>query len=97
VTDKSVFRSQGTDISQSNIACRRSYLEADTYIGISTDGRGVFNHENGGRTYAGQCRDGHACGLGVFTGSSGDKEFAEHCPDEQDDGRHLCCFSYGLT
>jgi hypothetical protein len=62
-----------------------------TYHGISVFGRGVFtNDENGGIwTYAGQCKDGYACGLGVLTWSNGFKQYAEHGPDGQYDGRYL--------
>ncbi len=65
--------------------------DGDTFHGISVFGRGVFTHEdeNGRATYAGQCRDGHACGLGVLTYSDGYKEYAEHGPDGQCDGRCL--------
>ena len=38
-----------------------------TYHGISVFGRGVFTEEDGRWTYAGQHRDGYACGLGVLT------------------------------
>ena len=48
----------------------------DTYHGISVFGRGVFTKY--GHTYAGQHRDGYACGLGVATYRNGDKEYAEH-------------------
>jgi hypothetical protein len=62
----------------------------DTFHGISVFGRGVFTDDKwGGRTYAGQCKDGHACGLGVFTWSRGSKDYAEHGPDGKYDGRHL--------
>ena len=73
----------------------------DTFHGISVFGRGVFTNDEYGTTYAGQCMDGYACGLGVATyfddgsdgdsddGSDGDKEYAEHGPDGQWDGR---CF-----
>ena len=62
----------------------------DTFHGISVDGRGVFtNDQYGGRTYAGQHRDGYACGLGVTTWSNGSKQYAEHGPDGQFDGRYL--------
>jgi hypothetical protein len=62
----------------------------DTYHGISVFGRGVFtNDEYGRRTYAGQCKDGHACGLGVATWSDGVKVYAEHGPDGKFDGRWL--------
>ena len=63
----------------------------DTYHGISVESRGVFtNDKYGGRTYAGQCRDGYACGLGVLTGwFEGHKTYAEHGPDGQFDGRRF--------
>jgi hypothetical protein len=60
----------------------------DTFHGISVDGRGVFKDKYGW-TYAGQCKDGYACGLGVLTYSDGGKEYAEHGPDGQFDGRDL--------
>ena len=63
--------------------------EGDTFHGISVFGRGVFTNDEHGDTYAGQCRDGYACGLGVLTGSGGDKVYAEHGPDGQCDGRFL--------
>ena len=70
----------------------------DTFHGISVESRGVFTHNYGRRvTYAGQCKDGYACGLGVTTWSSGDKEYAEHGPDGQCDGRHLGRFADGNT
>jgi hypothetical protein len=59
-----------------------------TFHGISIFGRGVFTNEYG-RTYAGQCKDGYACGLGVLTWLCGDKTYAEHGPDGQFDGRCL--------
>ncbi len=58
----------------------------ETYHGISVDGRGVFTNEYGS-TYAGQHRDGYACGLGVLTDWS--KHYAEHGPDGQWDGRKV--------
>jgi hypothetical protein len=55
-------------------------------------------HEDGIiTTYAGQCRDGHACGLGVATLSNGFKEYAEHGPDGQFDGRNLDRYADGDT
>jgi hypothetical protein len=70
----------------------------DTYHGISVFGRGVFtNDEYGGYTYAGQIRDGHACGLGVLTNSSGSKVYAEYGPNGQCDGRHLVRWANGGT
>jgi len=61
----------------------------DTYPGISVFGRGVFTNDENGKTYAGQCKDGYACGLGVLTWSNGDKHYAEHGPDGQVNGRCL--------
>jgi hypothetical protein len=64
----------------------------DTYHGISVESRGVFTNDEHGWTYAGQCRDGYACGLGVLTdsdGSNGWKEYAEYDPDGKHDGRNL--------
>jgi hypothetical protein len=72
--------------------------DGDTFRGISVFGRGVFtNDEYGGRTYAGQIRDGHACGLGVATWLSGIKEYTEHGPDGKYDGRHLWRYAHGHT
>jgi hypothetical protein len=70
--------------------------EGDSFHGISVFGRGVFTDEDG-RTYAGQHRDGYACGLGVLTWPTGDKEFAEHGPDGQCDGRYLGRWANGNT
>ena len=70
----------------------------ETFHGISVAGRGMFtNDEFGRRTYAGQCRDGHACGLGVATRSDGSKVYAEHGPDGQCEGRWLRRFAHGDT
>jgi hypothetical protein len=69
----------------------------DTYHGISVFGRGVFTNDEYGETYAGQHRDGHACGLGVATWSDGYKEYAEHGPDGQCDGRCLRRWTGGTT
>jgi hypothetical protein len=71
--------------------------ETDTYHGISVFGRGMFTDKYGGRTYAGQYRDGHACGLGVLTYPSGSKVYAEHGPDGQRDGRYLHRWADGYT
>jgi hypothetical protein len=49
----------------------------------------VFNDDQDGHNYAGQIRDGYACGLGVATNFDGDKEYAEHGPDGKCDGRCL--------
>ncbi len=67
----------------------------DNFHGISVFGRGIFT--NHGHTYAGQHRNGYACGLGVLTWSTGDKEYAEHGPDGQCDGRCLVRNSDGHT
>ena len=70
----------------------------DTFHGISVFGRGVFTNDKVcGRTYAGQHRDGHACGLGVATYRNGDKVYAEHGPDGQFDGRYLDRWADGTT
>jgi hypothetical protein len=64
--------------------------DGDTFHGISVDGRGVFsNHSYGRTTYAGLCKDGHACGLGVSTYTNGTRQYAEHGPDGKYDGRYL--------
>ncbi len=70
--------------------CRMSSIirRGDTFHGIGVFGRGVFTNKDG-MTYAGQCRDGHACGLGMTTWPDGTKIYAEHGPDGQYDGRHL--------
>ena len=68
----------------------------DTYHGISVFGRGVFTDEDG-YTYAGQIRDGYACGLGVLMGSAGDEDYAEHGPDGNYDGRHVDRYADGDT
>jgi hypothetical protein len=70
--------------------------DGDTFHGISVEGRGVFKDKYG-VTYAGQCRDGYACGLGVLTGSGGDKVYAEHGPDGKYDGRCLDRWADGET
>jgi hypothetical protein len=66
----------------------------DTYHGISVFGRGVFTYTRG-TTYAGQCRDGYACGLGETTYSGGAKEYAEHGPDGKCDGRRFDRYADG--
>ena len=73
-------------------------MRGDTFHGISIGGRGVFTNDEYGRwTYAGQCKDGHACGLGVVTYSNGTKTYAEHGPDGQYDGRCLERHAHGTT
>jgi hypothetical protein len=67
----------------------------DTYHGISVFGRGMFT--NHGHTYAGQYRDGHACGLGVLMYRNGIHEYAEHGPDGKYDGRNLLRWTDGET
>jgi hypothetical protein len=73
--------------------------DGDTFHGISVESRGVFKDENGDTvTYAGQCRDGYACGLGVLTWSRGyDKVYAEHGPDGKLNGRYLHRNAFGST
>jgi hypothetical protein len=68
----------------------------DTFHGISVFGRGVFTDEHG-FTYAGQIRDGHACGLGVATWSKGTKIYADYGPDGECDGRCLDRWADGDT
>ena len=68
----------------------------DTCHGISVIGRGVFK-DTIGRTYAGQCKGGYACGLGVLTYSDGSKDHAEHGPDGKYDGRFLGRWANGGT
>ena len=68
----------------------------DTFHGIRVESRGVFTHDTyRGWTYAGQIRDGYACGLGVLTYSDGTKTYAEHGPDGQFDGRYLYRYARG--
>jgi hypothetical protein len=73
----------------------------DTFHGISVFGRGVFTNDEDEdgmiTTYAGQHRDGYACGLGVLTYSFGAKDYAEHGPDGQCDGRCLGRWADGDT
>ena len=71
--------------------------DGETYHGIGFVGRGVFDDTYGGITYAGQHRDGYACGLGVATQSDGTKEYAEHGPDGQCHGRFLFHWANGKT
>jgi hypothetical protein len=77
-----------------NLRCRTSSIiiqDGDTLHGISVESRGVLTNYAYGyvRTYAGQRRDGYACGLGVLTFSDGRKAYAEHGPDGECDGRRL--------
>jgi hypothetical protein len=69
----------------------------DTYHGISIGGRGVFTNDKNGKTYAGQCKDGYACGPGVVTWSSGHKDYADHGPDGKYDGWSLHRWTDGGT
>jgi hypothetical protein len=71
--------------------------EGDTYDGIGVDGRGVFTNDVLGWTYAGQHRDGYACGLAVATDSHRYKGYAEHGPDGKCDGRNLGRWADGRT
>jgi hypothetical protein len=79
--------------------CRMSSIirDGDTFRGISVFGRGVFTTKDGRWTYAGQHRDGYACGLGVLTRSDGSKIYSEHGPDGKYDGRCLGRFTNGNT
>jgi hypothetical protein len=66
------------------------------FHGISVFGRGVFSGKDG-KTYAGQHRDGYACGLGVLTWPDGTKGCAEYGPDGKYDGRCLARWTDGNT
>jgi hypothetical protein len=80
--------------------CRMSSIirAGDTFHGVGVAGRGVFASDTyGRRTYAGQCKDGHACGLGVLTTSYGSKVYAEHGPGGQYDGRCFDRWAVGDT
>jgi hypothetical protein len=68
----------------------------DTFHGIRVDCRGEFTNKRG-VTYAGQCKDGHACGLGVVTWSDGSKVYAEHGTYGYFDGRYLGRWADGDT
>ena len=71
-----------------------------TFYGRGVVGRGVYKHVDGRRkvTYAGQHKDGCACGLGgatlKHTRSDGSlymsQEYAEYGPDGWCDGRCVC-------
>ena len=83
------------------MACCSSIVrEGHTFNGTGVCGRGVFKLTDFGITYvyAGQIRDGYACGLGVLTRSCG-KAFAEYGPDGKLDGRFVYVSSEadGLT
>jgi hypothetical protein len=71
--------------------------DGDTFHGISVAGRGGFANDEKGETYAGQCKDGYAFGLGVLTRSHGTKVYAEHGPDGKFDRRWLARFRNGNT
>jgi hypothetical protein len=75
--------------------------DGDTFHGISVFGRGVFTNDEYGYNYAGQIRDGHACGLGVLTWPNGHKEctkeYAEYGPHGEFDGRCLDRYVDGRT
>jgi hypothetical protein len=73
-------------------------IDWDTFHGISVESRGVFTTAKfGGLTYAGQHRDGYACGLGVLTYSFRCKIYAEHGPDGKSDGRYFLRWTGGGT
>jgi hypothetical protein len=64
-----------------------------TFRGIGVLGRGVFTDRAGDdcEKYAGQIKEGFACGLGVldFGQAPCSKLYAEHGPDGKEDGRSL--------
>jgi hypothetical protein len=68
----------------------------ETYHGISVFGRGVFTNDEYGYTYAGQHKDGYACGLGVLKWPAG-YIYAEHGRNGEYDGRHLYRSANGTT
>jgi hypothetical protein len=73
-------------------------MRGSTFHGISVFGRGAFTGWVGiAVTYAGQYKDGCACGLGVATHSDGDKEYADYDPDGKCGGRYLRRWADGLT
>jgi hypothetical protein len=75
-------------------------FDGDTFHGISVFGRGVFTHETEHgirRTYAGQNKDGHACGLSVVTWGDGRKFYEERGPDGNRDGRGFIRMGHGDT
>ena len=67
-----------------------------TFHGITEFGVGVFRNTHG-LTYAGQQKDGYACGLAVTTRPDGSKEYAEYGPDGRWDGRILDRYADGLA
>ena len=73
-----------------------------TFHGISVFGLGVSlddeDDEEGVLIYAGQHKDGYACGLGVRTWAScGNKDYAEYGPDGEYDGRWMYRWVDGYT
>ena len=64
-----------------------------TFRGISVLDRGVFTDRAGDdcEKYAGQIKEGFACGLGVLDFGTGpcSKLYTEHGPDGKEDGRSL--------
>ena len=69
-----------------------------TFRGVSVVDRGVFTDRDGKDcgTYAGQIKDGFACGLGVLA-CPGSKTYAEYGPDGKSDGRYLDRAANGFT
>jgi hypothetical protein len=93
------LRSQESDNRDERHMSSIVWRDGHIFHGNSVDGRGVYFHAKYGWTYAGQCKDGYACGLGVVTKLVGrrrrrflvgwTKVYAEHGPDGQYDGRYL--------
>jgi hypothetical protein len=76
--------SQESNNSETDVACLRSEQKGRTFHGRSVRRLGVFNNNRIGRTYAGQHKDGCACGLAVTTWwSDGHKEYAEFGPERE--------------
>jgi hypothetical protein len=82
-------RRMSSIIMRGDIATIRSMGLFDALHGISVFGRGVFKDKRGNNTYAGQHKDGFACGLAVLTRYDGPKVYAELGPDGSYDGRYV--------
>ncbi len=94
-------RRMSSIIMRGDIATIHSMGLFDALHGISVFGRGVFKDKHGDNTYAGQHKDGFACGLAVLTRYDGPKVYAELGPDGSYDGRYVSrgvdvYASYGL-
>jgi hypothetical protein len=71
-----------------NLALSSIRMEECNFNGISVLGRGVFTDMKG-RRYAGQCKGGHACGLGVLTVRDGTwNSYSEYGPNGRSFARY---------